>query len=186
MTVTRLTGLVLVASFLVFILGALLYFTRDMRDAALLGNPRHVLERGLVILAVVLTAIGLFLLSYALRGSRGAAWLVIGALMYFKGGVLIVAAEIIGVTTFVIIGASIHMLKMAYVRLSFLGHAAIGFGLARSPNFSSLIGWLIVIWSLGRFAQALMSRSFYFPWMHHVVSLVIGASLLLSPKYRKG
>ena len=53
MTIIRLTSLVLVASFLVLIPAALLYFTRDMRDAALLGIPRHVLERGLAILAVV-------------------------------------------------------------------------------------------------------------------------------------
>lgn len=186
MTVTRLTGLVLVASFLVIIPAAWLYNTRDMGDAALLGSPRVVLERGLFILAVVLTAIGLFLLSYALRASRGAAWLVVGALVYLMGGVLIVTAEVIGITTFVIIGASINRLQMAYVRLSFLGQAAIGFGLARSPDFSSPVGWLIVFWSLGLFVLAPMSGAFYQPWMHHVMPLVIGASLLLSPRQRKG
>ena len=191
MTVTRLTGLVLVASFLVLIPAALLYFTRDMGAAALLDRPRLVLERGLIILTVVLTAIGLFLLSYALRASQGAALLVVGALVYLFGGVLIVAAEVIGVTNadytdVVFIGVSIYRLQMAYVLLAFLGQAAIGFGLAQSPDISASIGWLTVIWNLGLFALALMSRNWYFPWMHHMMPLVIGASLLLRPKYRKG
>ena len=186
MTVTRLTSLVLVASFLVFIPAALLYFTRDMGDATQLGSSRVVLERSLVILAVVLTAIGFILLSYALRASQGAAWLSVGTLLYLLGSVFIVTAEIMGVTNVAIIGASISRLHMAYVVLSFMGQAAIGFGLARSPDFSAPIGWLTVIWSLGLLALALMSRTFYFPWMHHMMPLVIGASLLLSPKHREG
>lgn len=169
----RWSGGFLVVGFLLMLAGALLYVTRpDIGAAERISTTRFVLERGLLMAAVIVTAIGLLLLEEYLRDTGGHPLVRIGAIAYFFGGVLIVASEAILLS----LGENIYSLDVVYVALALLGQAAIGAGLTQSTPLPTSIGWVTLAWSLVWLIILPIATpgEMYFPGLHHLMPLIIG------------
>ena len=178
MITLRRVGMALIVGFLPFLVGALLYVTRDMSNPSNVLTTRVLTERIFLITGVVLTGLALLMLARAMHATRSKGWLWVGALLYLVGGAVIVAAELVGISDLVIIGTSVRSMQSTYERLAFISQALIGFGLIRSERVSAAIGWATVIWNLVFLAVVLIGGTLYIPALHHTMPLVIGISLL--------
>jgi len=176
MSLSRLSGSFLVLGFLLMVAGALLYLTRGEAATDMMGSTRFVLERGFLMAAVIVTAVGLLLLEEYLRDSGGHPLVRIGAILYLFGGILIVAAEAIWLSQ----GGHTYSLAVVYVSLAFLGQAAIGAGLTRSSSLPTSIGWVTLTWSLAWLIilPIVTPGEMYFPGLHHLMPLIIGIALM--------
>jgi hypothetical protein len=142
-TEERLTGALLVAAILPLALGVYLFISRNGVQG---GAPRSpalfVWERGSILAAVALTALGIVLLGAPLQGSNGRVLARLGASTYFFGAVLLAAAEAVRLP------ASYPLINIS-VTLAFLGQAAIGGALLQSNLLPAWIGWTTVVWNVG-------------------------------------
>jgi hypothetical protein len=134
-------------------------------------------ERSFIIAAVVLTAVGLALLARYLQHSDGRVLARTGAILYFLGGVLIVASEATDLTR------GFHETRLeapvvSYIVLSFLAQVAIGGSLLQAGLLAAWIGWVTIVWSIGCLMVSAVTGSYYIPFEHHVMPLVIGIALL--------
>ncbi len=94
-----------------------------MRDDSRQSPAFYVWERGLIMAAVVFTAIGFVLLDGQLQNTAGSILARTGATAYLFGGILGVAAEALGLTRK---DESFYPLIVIYVVLAFLAQAATG------------------------------------------------------------
>lgn len=174
-SLTGLAGGFLVASLPVVVAGALLWFTR--RDAIPPAIPasRVVLERGLVMAAVVLTAAGLLLLGERMRGGDGFPCAFLGGMLYLLAGAALLVAEATGLQT----GAQVYPLIVVYVVLAFLGQAAVGVGLLGSDLVPAGVAWTTIMWNLGLLVALVVVTpgDIYYPIAHHLMPAVIGIAL---------
>jgi len=134
-------------------------------------------ERSFIIAAVVLTAVELALLGGYLQESDGRVLARTGATLYFLGGVLIVASEATD------LAQGFHETRLeafvvSYIVLSFLAQVAIGGSLLRAGLLAAWIGWVTIGWSIGCLVVSAVTGSYYIPFEHHVMPLVIGIALL--------
>ena len=174
----RIAGLVLILGVAATFPGLLMFGLRGgHRGGAPRSRSHYILERGLIMAGVVLTAIGFVLLADALQPTAGRSLAISGAAAYFFGGVLIVAAEALNLT----LGyAQVYGLVVSYVIIAFLAQAIIGGALLQAGSVAGWIGWATIFWNiawlagLARFAR----RDMYFPVLHHVAPLLIGIALL--------
>ncbi len=177
------SGVLLILGFAAFFAGAAMFWIRGgMRDAAP-PSPRYfVWERGFILAAVVLTAIGLALLEGYLEATDGWALARTGAAAYFFGGVLIVAAEGLGLAQpFQPDWLSrTYPLVVVYVVLAFLSQAGIGASLLQAGLLAPWVGWAAIIWNIGWLVVSVfVPNAMYIPFFHHLIPLVIGIALIL-------
>jgi hypothetical protein len=144
------------------------------------GTPRSpalfVWERGSILTAVVLTAIGLVLLEGVLHETSGRVLARIGASAYFFGAILLVSAEAMRLPQ----GQASYPLIVIYVLLAFLGQAAIGAALLQSALLPAWIGWTTLVWNVGWLVALPIATpgDIYFPVLHHLMPLLIGVPML--------
>lgn len=174
----RATGAFLVAAILPLALGVYLFLSRNGVGG---GTPRSqalfVWERGSILTAVILTAIGLVLLEGILQETDGRALARVGASAYFFGAVLLVTAEALRLPE----GEAPYPLIVLYVLLAFLGQAAIGGALLQANLLPAWIGWLTLAWNIVWLVVLPIATpgDVYFPVLHHLMPLLIGIPLLL-------
>jgi hypothetical protein len=170
------TGITLTLSFPLLMVGAILWNLRQGVLSLTIPRGRIVLERGSLMAAVVVTAIGFLLLEELLRGERGFVLGRIGAGMYFLGAAVILVAEASGLR-----GQGGYPLIVVYVVLAFLGEAVIGVALIDSSVTSTAIGWITLAWNAGWIIALPLMRpaDLYFPFLHHMMPAVIGVALLM-------
>ncbi|MCC6630001.1 MAG: hypothetical protein IT340_21700 [Chloroflexi bacterium] len=178
-TITRIAGALLASSFVIFVPGGLMFAARN----GMAGQPAptvayFVLERGFVMAAVVVTALGLAALA-ALVGAAQAdalvpAWLA--AATYAVASVLVLVSE----AALVRGGRFPDGLIIAYVILAFFAQAAFGAILLWTGFLPAWIGWVAIAWNIAWpvLLPILTPRDIYFPVLHHVIPLVIGIALL--------
>ena len=171
----RTAGALLVAAILPLALGLYLFSSRNGVQG---GMPRSLTllmwERGSVVAAVVLTALGLVLLDALLQDTSGRILARLGASTYFFGAVLLVAAEAMR------LGQASYRLIVVYVVLALLGQAAIGGALLQSNVLPAWIGWMTIAWNLILLLvlPIVTPDDVYFPIVHHPMPLLIGVALL--------
>lgn len=176
---TRTMGLLLTGQFAVMLAGALMFVGRgglqDPRPAS--PNTAYlVVERGLIVAAVMLVALGLVMLVATGRaGQPTLAWL--GAAGYAAATVALVVAESNGILT----GDTPYRAIVVYVVVAFTSQAILGVALTRADLLSAWIGWIMIAWNLGWLAYLSITSpdDIYFPVLHHVMPLIIGGTLLL-------
>jgi hypothetical protein len=172
-TEERVTGALLVAAILPLALGLDLFMSRNGVQG---GAPRSpalfVWERGSILAAVVLTALGFVLLEATLQDTNGRVLARLGGSAYFFGAVLLAAAEAMRLPS--------SPLIVVYVILAFLGQAAIGGALLQANILPSWIGWTTIAWNLGLLVilLAVTPGDIYYPIVHHLMPLLIGIPLL--------
>lgn len=177
--VPRVAGVLLAACFFVFLVGGMMFWARN----GMAGQPAPsfaylALERGCVMAAAVITAIGLLLLAPLVGAARGDALLParVAAATYAIATALLLVAEVGLLRS----GRFPYALVVAYVVLAFLAQATLGVILLRTGFLPSWIGWVAIAWNLAwPVALAIVSPSdIYFPVLHHVLPLLIGIALL--------
>ncbi len=179
-SIERSAGFVLVLGFVIFFVGACMYWIR-WRQSGIRGGPPPsytylIWERSIIMAAVVLTAIGFVLLEAPLQNTDGLVLARTGASAYFFAAILWVVAEALDLTR---TEQSFYPLIVIYVILAYLAEAAIGGSLLQSSLLAAWVGWATIIWNLGWLVAGLITRlSFWIPMLHHVMPLVIGITLL--------
>ncbi|HRQ41539.1 MAG TPA: hypothetical protein PLD25_26765 [Chloroflexota bacterium] len=130
-------------------------------------------ERGSILAAVILTALGFVLLEATLQDTNGRVLARLGASAYFFGAVLLAAAEAMRIPS--------SPLIVVYVILAFLGQAAIGGALLQAKMLPSWIGWTTIAFNLGLLVVffIITPGDIYYPITHHLMPLLIGIPLLL-------
>lgn len=173
----RTAGALMVFAVIPLAIGVFLFLSRNGVQG---GAPRSpalfVWERGSILAAVVLTAIGLLLLEGTLHETNGRVLARLGASAYFFGAVLLVAAEAMQLPE----GGASYPLIVIYVVLAFLGQAAIGGALLQSNVLPLWIGWTTIVWNLAWLVVLPVAtpEDVYFPALHHLMPLLIGLPLL--------
>lgn len=172
-SIPRLSGGSMILGFVTMVPGALLYLSRPETG---LSFVRRAIERGLLMAAVVITAIGLLLFAEYLRGRSAHAWALIGAYLYLFGAVLIVGVE----ATWLSGGDSTYAVVVTYVMLAFLGQAAVGLAVVQSGTLPPSVGWATIAWNLTWLVVLPLTTpgEIYFPGLHHMMPLVIGIAMI--------
>jgi len=172
-------GLILVLAEVVLMPGIAMFWARGgMRGGEPPSRAYFVTERSFVMAAVILTAIGLVLLTGAMQDGAGRVLATIGATAYFFGGILVVAAEALALT----LGFDkVINLIAVYVITAFLAQAVIGVALLQSGMVAAWIGWATVVWNMAWLIGFAIFRphDIYYPFAHHTAPLLIGIALLL-------
>ena len=177
-TYPRTAGALMVAAIFPLALGVFLFFSRDGIRG---GTPRSpalfVWERGSIMAAVVLAAIGLLLLEGIIHDTDGRILARVGSAAYFFGAVLLAAAEAMQLPE----GRVSYPLIVVYVILAFLGQAAIGGALLHANLLPSWIGWTTITWNLSLLVILLVITpdDIYYPIAHHLMPFIIGIALLM-------
>lgn len=170
-------GLWLVSGFVIFVPGGLMYTARGIwKWPSAQSATFLVWERVFVMAAVVATVLGLELLDDLLRAAGELVDAPLGFTLYLLGAAIVLVAE----TTFLSTREWHTPPLVAYIVLACLGQAAMGVAILRSGLVASWVGWATILWNVGcPVALATFSRrDLYFPVLHHVAPLVIGAALL--------
>lgn len=176
-TMERTAGALMIAAIIPLALGVFLFLNRNGIQA---GAPRStalfVWERGSILAAVILTALGLALLDGVLDGTNGRVLARLGVSAYFFGAVLLVTAEAMRLPE----GRPFYPLIVIYVVLAFLGQAALGVALLQSNLLPAWIGWVTIAWNMGLLVvlPIVTPGDIYFPVQHHLAPIVIGIVLL--------
>lgn len=178
-TSPRPAGALLAASFFVFLVGGLLFWARNgMDDQPAPSFAYLALERGSIMAAAVVTAIGLLLLAPLVGGARADTLLParLVAATYAAATALLLVAEL----NLLRGGRFPYPLVVAYVVPAFLAQAALGAILLRAGFLPAWLGRTAIGWNLGWLvALALLTPgNIYFPVLHHTIPLVIGIALL--------
>lgn len=175
-SISHLAGGNLVLSFVVVLAGALLFMTRPGSATAHVVSARLVVERAFIMGAVVLTAIGFLLLNEHLSTTSGRGWMLIGAYLYLIGSVVIIVAELLGLSG----GGSTYPLIVAYVLLALVAQAAIGVAIILSGAMPAAVGWIVIGWNLAWLVilPVTTPSDVYYPLLHHLMPLLLGIVLL--------
>ncbi len=175
---SRIAALLLIACFPIFAVGGILFTGRAFLKWPA-GQTIEYLrwERGFVILAVVVTALGLVLLEDLLGAAGDPIVARLALVTYLVGAVVVVVAE----TSFLNDRDWIYTQIVLYVVLAFLAQAAFGFSLLRTGLVASWVGWATIAWNLFWLIVLPLAspRDIYYPVLHHTAPLVIGIALLV-------
>jgi hypothetical protein len=183
MSADGVTGTFLVLAFGALVAGASMYWARGgMRGDPPPNRTYHVTERSLLIAAVVMTAIGLVLLSDLLLPTAGGALARAGAVGYGFGGVLVVTVEAstLGQALDHDQSEQLWALAVVYVVIALLAQTMIGAALLVAGLLPAWICWATVGWNIGLLVIYGVKRGDnYIPFVHHLMPFVIGVALLL-------
>jgi hypothetical protein len=82
----------------------------------------------------------------------------------------------------------LYPLIVVHVVLAFLGQAAIGGALWQSKLLAPWIGWATILWNLAWLVALpiITPHDIYFPILHGLMPLLIGAPLLRRPALPRG
>jgi hypothetical protein len=171
-------GWLLILSALMFLPAGILYTGR-----AILQWPRaqtqgyRYWERGLVIAAILVATMGFLLLTQRLESAGDRIVAPLAMLFILVGTVLVIAAETYYLSRRQWISAAVSV----FIFLSLLGQAAFGASILRAGLLPAWVGWATIIWGLAWMIILPIARpdNMYYPWLHYVVPLLIGITLLL-------
>lgn len=173
------TGLILVLSNIVLLPGLMMFWLRRGHKGGAPRSPAHYAwERAFIAAWVILTAVGFVLLEEMMRNGSGQILAVTGAAAYFFGSVLLAAAEILSPS----VGyGKMYRLAAGYVVIAYLAQAVLGGAVLQSGLVAAWIGWASVVWNIGWLVILLLisREDIYFPILHSIMPLVVGAALLI-------
>jgi hypothetical protein len=133
-------------------------------------------ERGLLMAAMVLSALGFCLLDGRRYRPGAYVFMRLGVTGYLASSIIGVVAETLELTS-----TAVYPMIFVYVTLAFVSQAAIGCALAMSELIPRWIGWATVVWNLGWLAFLVLARPWdiYFGILHLIMPVFIGAALIL-------
>jgi hypothetical protein len=171
-------GWLLILSAVIFVPGGLLFTGRAILKWSASQSQRYLYwERGLVMAASLVAALGFVLLAGLLRDAGDKILAPIGLTVFLIGTVLVLAAEALGLDRQEMIYAPI----IVSVVLAFVGQAAFGAALLLTGFLPGWVGWTTIIWNLAWLVILPIARQqdMYYPWLHYIAPLIIGIMLLV-------
>lgn len=177
-SIKRAAGLVLVLGCVANFAGVIMFWIRGGQSGGQPPTSAYLAwERGFIVAAVVITAIGFVLLQNAMENTGGRVLAIVGATANLFVGVLVVVAETLSLA----VGErQVSGLIVIYVVGAFLAQAIIGGALLQSKLVTAWIGWITILWNIAWLVvlPVISPRDIYFPVLHHFVPLFIGIALL--------
>jgi hypothetical protein len=171
-------GWLLILSALIFLPAGILYSGRAIWQWPRAQTQGYLYwERGLVIAAILVATLGFLLLTQRLESAGDRIVAPSAMLLVMVGTVLVVTAETYYLSQQQWISAAVSV----FIFLSLLGQAAFGASILRTSFLPGWVGWISVAWGLAWMIILPVARSqnMYYPWLHYVVPLIIGISLLV-------
>lgn len=171
-------GWLLILSALIFLPAGILYTGRAIWQWPKAQTQGYLYwERGLVILAILVATMGFVLLTQLLESAGDRIVAPLAMLLILVSTVLVIAAEAFSLSGQQWISAAVSI----FIFLSLLGQAAFGASILRSGFLPAWVGWVTVAWGLAWMVILPIARpqDMYYPWLHYVVPLLIGITLLL-------
>jgi len=168
----------LILSGIIFVPGGLLYTGRAIwKWPAAQSKGYLYLERGLVVAAILVAALGLVLLERLLEAAGDDILAPLGLVIFLIGTVLVITAEAFSISGQV----QVYALIAVFVVLIFLGQAVFGASILRTGILPAWVGWTTVIWNLAWLVILPITRpqDMYYPWLYYVAPELIGIMLLL-------
>ena len=172
----KLAGTLLIACFLVFTVGGLLYTGRAIWKWPAAQTGTYLLwERGWVIAAALVNVLGFVLLADLLHKAGDGLIAQPALILYAIGTAMLLAAEGAFLNDRRWIGPQVVL----YVVLAYLAQAGFGVALLRTGLVPAWVAWATIAWNLGWLATFAVVRpdDIYYPVLHHVAPLLIGAAL---------
>lgn len=171
-------GWLLILSGIVFLPGGLLFTGRAILKWPAAQSQNFLYwERGFVMAAILLAALGFVLLA-GLLGEAGDRILPpVGQTVFLIGAVLCLAVEAFSLSR----QEYAYAPTVVFILLVFLGEAAFGGAILRSGLLPAWVGWVTVIWNLAWLVILPIARpqDMYYPWLFYTAPLVIGIMLLV-------
>jgi hypothetical protein len=171
-------GWLLILSAMIFLPAGLLYTGRAIRQWPRAQTQGYLYwERGLVIAAILVATMGFLLLTQRRESAGDRIVAPLAMLLILVSTVLVIAAEAFSLSGQQWISAAVSI----FIFLSLLGQAAFGASILRSGFLPAWVGWVTVAWGLAWMIILPIARpqDMYYPWLHYVVPLLIGITLLL-------
>lgn len=179
LTERRIAAILLMACFLVFLPGGILYTQRGIWQWPSAQTSAHLMwERSFVIAAALVNLMGFVLLKGLLHDAGDAIFAPLALTMYVLGTAVLMAAEGSFLSKQVWVWSQVAL----YVVLAFLAQAAFGVALLRTGLAPAWASWATVVWNLGWLAAFTLIRpqDIYYPVLHHIAPAIIGIALLVS------
>jgi len=170
-------GWLLILSGVIFVPGGLLYTGRAIFKWPSAQSKSFLYwERGLVMAAILVAALGLILLERLLGEAGDKVLPPIGMTIFLIGTILVLTAETFSLQR----EEYIYIPIVAFVILAFIGQAIFGVAILRTGFLPGWVGWAAVIWNLAWLIILPIARpqDMYYPWLHYVAPLIIGIALL--------
>lgn len=171
-------GWLLILGGIIFLPGGLLFTGRAIfRWPAGQSQGYLYWERGFVMAAILVAALGFVLLERLLEAAGEQILSILGLTVFLMGTVLALAAESFGLS----LKDYLYPPIVVFVVLVFLGQTAFGFAILRSGLLPAWVGWATVVWNLAWLVILPIARpqDMYYPWLHYVAPVLIGIYLLV-------
>jgi hypothetical protein len=171
-------GWLLILSSMIFVPAGLLYTGRAIWKWPAAQSPGYLYwERSLVMAAILMATLGFILLERLLEAAGDRILAPLGMAIFLIGAILVLAAESFSLKLQEYLYAPI----VVFVVLAFLGQAVFGLSILRTGILPGWVGWTAVSWNLAWLVILPIARpqDMYYPWLHYVIPLVIGITLLL-------
>jgi hypothetical protein len=178
-SLARSAGLFLFLSVIANMVGVIMFWIRGGQRGGRPPTPAYFAwERGAIMAAIVLAAVGFALLEGTLEDTGGRVLAKVGATAYLLAAGLGVTAEALGLPEGQ--GSFPYPLVAVYVVVAFLAQAAIGGALVQSGLLTGWLAWAMIVWNLAWLVAlpVVSRRDIYFPVLHHFMPLLIGIALL--------
>jgi len=171
-------GWMLILSGIIFVPGGLLFTGRVILKWPSAQSQSYLYwERGLVMAAILVAALGLVMLERLLEAAGDGVLAPLGMAIFLIGTVLALAAEAFGLSHQTYEYAPI----VVFVILAFLGEATFGASILRSGLLPAWVGWVTIVWNLAWLIILPIARpqDMYYPWLFYVAPELIGILLLI-------
>jgi hypothetical protein len=134
-------------------------------------------ERGTMIAAFVIAAMGISLLENVLQDAGETILAPLGAVAFLIGAVVGIIVE----SSYLSSQNSIPALTVVMVVVLFVAQAILGGALIASSLLPAWIGWTLVVWNLGWLGlfSLVRPRDIYYPVLHFFPLLLIGIALFV-------
>lgn len=182
----RVSGILLIVSFLLHLLGVFMF-----SSSPLFTETRAYVnwERGLLMAAFVIAALGVSLLEIVLREVNVPVVVPVlarlGATAFLIGATVAIVTEaiaLVGETGRMSGQGATAALVVVMVVMLFAAEAMLGWALARSGIVPAWVGWTVVAWNIGWFLVVLIFSpgDLYYPLLHFIPLLPIGITALVT------
>lgn len=170
-------GWLLILSGMIFLPSGILYTGRAIwKWPAAQSRSYLYWERGLVMAAILVAALGFILLAPLLESAGDRILPPLGTAIFFAATVLILTAE----TFSLHLQTYVYAPVVAFVILAFIGQALFGVAILRTAYLPGWVGWATLSWNLAWLVILPLARpqDIYYPWLYYVAPLIIGIALL--------
>lgn len=182
LTMCRVSGILLIGSFVLQMVGVVMFNGRNLFDWFAETRAFLSWERGMFMAAFLVSALGVSLLELVLREVDAPALVPVlarlGATAFLIGATVAIVTEAASLSGQSATGA----LVVAMVVVLFVAEAILGGAFVRSGVLPAWVGWTVVVWNIGWLIvlPIVSPGDIYYPILHFIPLLPIGITVLVA------